>query len=297
MDWESMAAELKKERSAGVLSAAPAAGRLLPDFPELAAAAAGPEPMELEEALPVTLAAGGGATARALIVVDTNVLISHPATLERLLHALAAAADPPSAARESRSLEVQALVPWIVLNELDRLKSSPDGGKAAAAAHALQRLRLLLMTRDAGIRGQTAAEHAAVSDEEGWEGDVVPEIGRVLVDGAREGGGARRGRCCGSGSTACSQKAHEQTTGARSHDKALHALTHANRRSQRLQYPHLLTVPGHGGCGGGGGRRKGQHQQRHRHHPELPVLCIPAVVGETDGALAALWPECACLRD
>ncbi|RMZ56732.1 hypothetical protein APUTEX25_002821 [Auxenochlorella protothecoides] len=170
MDWESMAAELKKERSAGVLSAAPAAGRLLPDFPELAAAAAGPEPMELEEALPVTPAAGGGATARALIVVDTNVLISHPATLERLLHALAAAADPPSAARESRSLEVQALVPWIVLNELDRLKSSPDGGKAAAAAHALQRLRLLLMTRDAGIRGQTAAEHAAAMAAAGEAG-------------------------------------------------------------------------------------------------------------------------------
>ncbi|KAL6777186.1 hypothetical protein ACKKBF_B20495 [Auxenochlorella protothecoides x Auxenochlorella symbiontica] len=170
MDWESMAAELKKERSAGVLSAAPDAGRLLPDFPELAAAAAGPEPMELEEAPPGTPAAGGGATARALIVVDTNVLISHPATLERLLHALAAAADPPSAARESRSLEVQALVPWIVLNELDRLKSSPDGGKAAAAAHALQRLRLLLMTRDAGIRGQTAAEHAAAMAAAGEAG-------------------------------------------------------------------------------------------------------------------------------
>ncbi|KFM26171.1 hypothetical protein F751_4664 [Auxenochlorella protothecoides] len=105
MDWESMAAELKKERSAG-----------------------------------------------------------------RLLLALAAAADPPSAARESRSLEVQALVPWIVLNELDRLKSSPDGGKAAAAAHALQRLRLLLMTRDAGIRGQTAAEHAAAMAAAGEAG-------------------------------------------------------------------------------------------------------------------------------
>lgn len=87
-------------------------------------------------------------------MVDTNILLSHLTFTERTFERLAGGAP---------ALEVQLLVPWVVLNELDRLK---DGGRAAqaeAARRALRRLRALTTERDGYCRGQSAAEHEKAS--------------------------------------------------------------------------------------------------------------------------------------
>lgn len=52
-----------------------------------------------------------------MVVMDTNILMSHPAVVERAFDALAAPCGG-----EWAGLEVQALVPWVVLSELDLLK-------------------------------------------------------------------------------------------------------------------------------------------------------------------------------
>ncbi len=90
---------------------------------------------------------------RAVLIVDTNILVSRLATLERALDALGAEAG----------VEVALLVPWVVVNELDALKDCGREPTASAARRALGRLRALAAGREARVRLQPAAEHAAAA--------------------------------------------------------------------------------------------------------------------------------------
>lgn len=164
MDWETLAADLQAERAGGALASARGPGALGEEFAYLQTPAASPgfapaptpaqgAPMDTDRP----------SVYRVTVVVDTNALISHLALLERALEAYnSVAAGAATGEQAGPALEVQALVPWIVLNELDRLKGSDRSGLRFAARNALQRLKVLMLLRDAGFRGQTAAEFKEV---------------------------------------------------------------------------------------------------------------------------------------
>lgn len=169
-DWELTVRELNEARSergmlhdvatAAVMltGAAPgkasSLGESLADFPELQVGTedddAAPMDYELSQAIKIDVAPD---SVRAFVVVDTNILLSHLTFTERVFQSLASAAP---------SLEVLLLVPWVVLNELDRLKDASSQSRAAAARLALRRLRALTAERDSFVHTQSAAEHARV---------------------------------------------------------------------------------------------------------------------------------------
>lgn len=162
MDWEDVAESVRAERMRGSLASLSTKGHLNDDFAYLQSTGdvqqsggdhdgTCPAPMDTDQLN----------TKRATIVIDTNALISHLSLLERALAAFNSLTDVDSTG--APVLEVQALVPWIALNELDSLKSSEKPSLAAAARHALQRLKVLMLIRDAGFHGQAAVEHKAVS--------------------------------------------------------------------------------------------------------------------------------------
>ncbi|KAK9844172.1 hypothetical protein WJX81_006975 [Elliptochloris bilobata] len=96
--------------------------------------------------LPMDIAVEGHA-ARLYLVVDTNILLTHLAVLEHLRTALgrgSAAARGPGEGG-SAEVDVVVVVPWIVLYELDRIKSErPDSeGLHKMAAHARAAIRHL----------------------------------------------------------------------------------------------------------------------------------------------------------
>lgn len=174
MDWEAVVAEVKNARAAGLLGLAGDTGAAaataasqgpMPDWPELTGLDGAPVPMDMDEELSAAAAGGGDGGARVFVIADTNVLLSHLTLVERVFGRLASAAADAAAAG-TPALEAQLVVPWVVLNELDRLKGSGSRPEAAAAARrALHRLRVLTVERDAWVRGQPAAEHRrAVAD-------------------------------------------------------------------------------------------------------------------------------------
>lgn len=83
--------------------------------------------------------AAEGRAARLFLVVDTNILLTHLAFLQRLRKAARGAPAPGAragggepGADEPAAADVVVVVPWIVLYELDRIKSErPDSSKGA----------------------------------------------------------------------------------------------------------------------------------------------------------------------
>ncbi|GAB4821875.1 hypothetical protein N2152v2_008921 [Parachlorella kessleri] len=194
MDLDELVDHIKQERATGTLrsltSLAPGAGPL--EFPELLSLRVPEEeaePMDYEGSAAMGGLQGG---ARLFVVVDTNVLMSHMASTERIFGDLAAAAQldaavtaqgaaatgqaaSPGEAGSTSSdggslsngplVEALLVIPWIVLNELDKLKHSPRLEQAESARYALTRIRQLTSARDTFMRVQTAAEHAKVMEE------------------------------------------------------------------------------------------------------------------------------------
>ncbi|KAL4535144.1 hypothetical protein Ndes2526B_g06054 [Nannochloris sp. 'desiccata'] len=133
----------------------------LSDFPELQvynttdgeidSSSAAPMDYELSHEIQFDVAPDG---VRAFVVVDTNILLSHMSFTERIFGKLASSGP---------RVEVLLLVPWIVLNELDRLKDAGGGGgrggRSDAARLALRRIRALTSDRDSFVHAQSAAEH------------------------------------------------------------------------------------------------------------------------------------------
>lgn len=160
-DWEAAVAEVNAERSGhGILHATPsltqgraAGGTGLAEFPELYDSAAAPMDYEVSA---ITSSAAPD-SCRVLVVVDTNILLSHFSFVERAFEHLTQGAP---------LLEVLLLVPWVVLNELDRLKDGRAKVQSGSARLALRRVRALTADRDAYMRVQTAAEHAKAVAEE-----------------------------------------------------------------------------------------------------------------------------------
>lgn len=188
-DWEMAVRQVNEERSKGFLhdtiienpnsqggvglggastqpshttTAAPTTNPLS-DFPELQlyinnddgeidSSSAAPMDYELSHALQFDVAPD---SVRAFVVVDTNILLSHMSFTERIFEKLASSGP---------RVEMLLLVPWIVLNELDRLKDAGGGrgGRADAARLALRRIRALTSDRDSFVHAQSAAEHEEV---------------------------------------------------------------------------------------------------------------------------------------
>jgi rRNA-processing protein FCF1 len=109
---------------------------------------------------------------RAFIVVDTNVLITHLDFTQKALERLTG----PGA--DHQRVEAALLVPWVVLNELDKLKDGEKRAQADVARRALRRLRALTAERDGYVHCQTAAEHAAAV-----AGVVLPDLGARRLRG------------------------------------------------------------------------------------------------------------------
>lgn len=85
--------------------------------------------------------AAEGHVARLFLVVDTNILLTHLAVLERLREVVRAhsATETPSADEGLDdsgldSVEVIVVVPWIVLYELDRIKTERPNNQGASEA-------------------------------------------------------------------------------------------------------------------------------------------------------------------
>jgi rRNA-processing protein FCF1 len=175
-DWETTVRELNEERSKGLLGSTTggtvtktttnSTSTPLSDFPELQvynthtdgeidASSATPMDYELSHAIQFDVAPD---SVRAFAVVDTNILLSHMSFTERVFEKLASSGP---------RVEVLLLVPWIVLNELDRLKDAFGGGGGGrdtshAARLALRRIRALTSDRDSFVHTQSAAEHEKV---------------------------------------------------------------------------------------------------------------------------------------
>jgi rRNA-processing protein FCF1 len=171
-DWEATVRQLNEERSKGLLDSTAtttttSATRMkkqtsLSDFPELLvysnddgeidSSSAAPMDYELSHAIAFDVAPD---SVRAFVVVDTNILLSHMSFTERVFEKLTSSGP---------RVEVLLLVPWIVLNELDRLKDAGHGGRGTsdAARLALRRIRALTSARDSFVHAQSAAEHEKV---------------------------------------------------------------------------------------------------------------------------------------
>lgn len=92
---------------------------------------------------------------RVVVVIDTNVLLSHLTFTERTFSRLL---------DQSPAIEAILLVPWIVLCELDKLKDHKNERLLADAARlALRRLRLLISQRDSFVKAQSSMEHAQIA--------------------------------------------------------------------------------------------------------------------------------------
>jgi rRNA-processing protein FCF1 len=92
---------------------------------------------------------------RVVVVIDTNVLLSHLTVTERIFSRLM---------DKSPAMETLLLVPWIVLCELDKLKDHKHERLLADAARfALRRLRLLISQRDSFVKAQSSMEHARIA--------------------------------------------------------------------------------------------------------------------------------------
>lgn len=165
MDWELAVADVQVLRSQGILSGLHEVGHkmaLIEEFPELTSA---PEAMDYDASIMTAdmHAVMGDGPAHVVVVVDTNVLISHLASTVRIFEHL-------TEEENASVVEVFVLVPWIVLNELDRLKDDHDstrssgGSVSEAARRALKTLRRLTSDRDSWIRGQTATEFSRIAE-------------------------------------------------------------------------------------------------------------------------------------
>jgi rRNA-processing protein FCF1 len=148
---------------------------MLQDFPELMKTSkmgghGSVEPMDYEgstSAISRGVVADG---AHVVLVLDTNVLLSHLATTMRICEDLGARHDSES------DVELLVIVPWIVLNELDRFKDIHDrqggggggggeDGRSGAARRALKQIRLRTSSRDNWLKIQTADEYEKMCAE------------------------------------------------------------------------------------------------------------------------------------
>ena len=178
-DWEATVRDVvKEERKARAErregSTTPTS--LLANFPELESTASGGRgdiaPMDYELShIPEEAGAGAGVgvggavqkdAVRVFVVVDTNVLLSHFTFLERVLDRLLSPTD-----HSSQRADIIALIPWIVLNELDRLKDvRGEHGRNAVSSSArlvLSRIRTLTSQRDAFLHIQSGSEHERIT--------------------------------------------------------------------------------------------------------------------------------------
>ncbi|CAO3672733.1 unnamed protein product [Umbelopsis ramanniana] len=89
------------------------------------------------------------------IVVDTNILISHQDHLKSLISNI-----------ERRQCRVVVVVPWVVLEELDLLKSRRDGSGSRVAERAqgaIIFLQKIFSSKSPALRGQQIIESADTS--------------------------------------------------------------------------------------------------------------------------------------
>ena len=83
--------------------------------------------------------------ARLFLVVDTNILLTHLAVLEHLREVVRKGSALSKAADDSEAddVDIIVVVPWIVLYELDRIKSErPDSQGASLFRSRLKMLKL-----------------------------------------------------------------------------------------------------------------------------------------------------------
>jgi rRNA-processing protein FCF1 len=96
-----------------------------------------------------------------VVILDTNVLLSHFSLLERTFQELLAAESDST--QECQVFEIMALVPWVVLNELDHFKSLEDH-QGSSARYALKRIKILATKRDSFLHLQNGSQHQQVVD-------------------------------------------------------------------------------------------------------------------------------------
>jgi hypothetical protein len=147
---------------------------VLQDFPELKktsemGGSGGVEPMDYEGSTSIISQGVVADGAHVVLVLDTNVLLSHLATTMRICEDLSARRD------SELDIELLVIVPWIVLNELDRFKDLHDrrggggeggeDGRSGAARRALKQIRLRTSSRDNWLKIQTADEYEKICNE------------------------------------------------------------------------------------------------------------------------------------
>ena len=96
-----------------------------------------------------------------VVILDTNVLLSHFSLLERTFQELLA--TECASTQECQVFEIMALVPWVVLNELDHFKSLEDH-QGSSARYALKRIKMLATKRDSFLHLQNGSQHQQVVD-------------------------------------------------------------------------------------------------------------------------------------
>eukprot|EP00890_Picochlorum_soloecismus_P001140 jgi/Picsp_1/2026/NSC_05492-R1_pinc domain-containing protein len=94
-------------------------------------------------------------------ILDTNVLLSHFSLLERTFQELLA--TECDSTQECNVFELMALVPWVVLNELDHFKSL-ENHQGSSARYALKRIKILATKRDSFLHLQNGTQHQQVVD-------------------------------------------------------------------------------------------------------------------------------------
>lgn len=84
--------------------------------------------------------------ARLFLVVDTNILLTHLAVLEHLREMVRKGSALSKATDASRTddVDIFVVVPWIVLYELDRIKSERPDSQGASLYFAFGRTPLIL---------------------------------------------------------------------------------------------------------------------------------------------------------
>ena len=95
-----------------------------------------------------------------MVVVDTNFLISHLAFLKTLIF------------EHAKKYKLLIIIPWIVLQELDGLKSALWKNKSSSSQHgvgnlaqtAIKFLHNCLIDKEEGLRGQKIDERIEIAE-------------------------------------------------------------------------------------------------------------------------------------
>lgn len=153
MDWEETVAKLNADRQTGSL-VKPTKDLEFEEY-QFEQNGFDASPMDYDVSNAVGDMAYLSDVVRVVVVIDTNVLLSHLTVTERIFSRLMDKAP---------AMEIILLVPWIVLCELDKLKDHKhERILADAARFALRRLRLLISQRDSFVKAQSSMEHARMA--------------------------------------------------------------------------------------------------------------------------------------